>query len=157
MKKTTHYKGHRWTTEELRQLMQLWADKEPLDAIADSLNSKPAAILKMVNKLRKNGIPLERRRKGHWAGRSNKPWTQGEVEYLIRRRSEKATAEEIGEELGRTPNAVSGMIHNLRSQNVPVAMLGCGVRRLWNPDALKAVAMQSPDMKVIEMDALRTA
>jgi biotin operon repressor len=152
MKKTTHYKGHRWTTDELRQLMLAWAAGDGLYAIADSLNVTLSAVLKMIQKLRKNGIPMQRRHGGHVAGRSYRSWTQGEVEYLIRRREEKATCEEIGVELGRTPNAVHGMIQKLRQEQVPVAMRGNGVRRLWNADELKAVAVQSPDDHIIELD-----
>jgi len=152
MKKTLHYTGHRWTTEELRLLMQMWASRESVSDIATKLEVTTASVLKMVGKLRSNGVPLERRTKGHVAGRSNKSWTQGEVEYLIRRREEKATCEEIGIELGRTWNAVNAMIGNLRKEHVPVAMRGHGVRRLWNVDSLKAVAIQSGDCKIIEMN-----
>lgn len=155
MKATTHYKGHRWTTEELRNLMTLWAAKEPLSGIATNLNVTTASVLKMVNKLRKNGIPLERRTRGHVAGRSNKLWTQGEVEYLLRRRNEKATADEIAAELGRSIGAVHGMIGKLRSENVPIAMMGQGMKRLWNADALKGVALQEPEIADIETDMFR--
>lgn len=110
----------------------------------------------MVNKLRKNGIPLERRQRGHVAGRANTLWTQGEVEYLIRRRAEGATMDEIGIQLGRTPNAINGMISKLRSEDVPVAMLGQGVRRLWNADALKAVFLQDPESSIIELNTVQT-
>lgn len=152
MKTTKHYHGHRWTTDELKQLMQRWADREPLADIAEALGVTQTAVLKMVQRLRTNGVPLERRTKGHIAGRSNKPWTQGEVEYLIRRRDEKATSEEIAIELGRTTNAVNSMIGQLRSQQVDVAMRGCGVRRLWNADALKVVTLQSPNLQLIVSD-----
>lgn len=152
MKTTKHYKGHRWTTDELRKLMELWAAKTELPAIAEQLKSSTASVLKMVQKLRKNGIPLERRRKGHVAGRTNKLWTQGEVEYLLRRRVEKATVEEIAIELGRSIQGVHGMIQKLRGEGVPVAMFGQGVRRLWNADALKGVAIQSPDIIDIEAE-----
>lgn len=155
MKTTSHYKGHRWTNDELRQLMKMWAEEETLPLIATALNVTTAAVLKMVNKLRKNGVPLVRRKRGHVAGRSNRLWTQGEVEYLIRRRNEKATSEEIAVELGRTWNAVGAMILNLRQQDVPVGMLGSGVRKLWNADALKAVAIQSPESNIIELDQMR--
>lgn len=157
MKTTKHYKGHRWTTDELRTLMQFWANGQELSAIAEKLNVTTYAALKMVNRLRKNGIPLERRTKGHVAGRVNKPWTQGEVEYLVRRRAEMATSDEIATELRRTHQAISGMIAKLRSENVPVAMRGNGVRRLWNADSLKAVSLQSPEANVIELDATHSA
>jgi biotin operon repressor len=150
MKKTIHYTGHRWSTAELRVLMQGWAAKASVSEIADQLHVSEFAVLKMVNKLRKNGIPLERRTKGNFAGRLWKLWTQGEVEYLVRRRAEKATTEEIAVELGRTVNGVFGMISKLRRENVPIAMRGCGVRRLWNADDLKGVALQAPEILMIE-------
>lgn len=152
MKKTVHYTGHRWTDTELKVLMKKWAEGDALASIAESLNASTASVLKMVNKLRKNGIPLERRRKGHVAGRVNKLWTQGEVEYLVRRRREKATVDEIAVEIDRTWNSVNAMIQKLRNEHVPVAMLGNGVRRLWNADALKAVAMQDSDLHLIKQD-----
>lgn len=157
MKTTIHYKGHRWTTAELKALMQLWAAEESVPDIALKLNASTAAILKMVGRLRKNGIPLKRRIRGHIAGRANQSWTQGEVEYLLRRRIEKATCEEIGEELGRTWSAINAMIQKLRSENVPVAMRGNGVRRLWNVHDLKAVAVQAPESEVIELNAAKEA
>ena len=150
MKKTTHYKGHRWTDEELKVLMRMWADDSSMDEMESALGTTRSALLKMVQKLRTNGIPLKRRIKGHVAGRTNNLWTQGEVEYVVRRRQERATADQIGRELGRTPNAVSSMIAKLRSEDVPVAMLGCGVRRLWDADSLRAVAMQYPDSALID-------
>jgi biotin operon repressor len=150
MKKTKHYTGHRWSTEELKQLMALWSSGESLESIASTINVTTAAVLKTVGRLRQNGIPLQRRTRGHVANRTNKPWTQGEVEYLLRRREEKATSEEIANELGRTWAAVSAMIGNLRSENVPVAMRGNGVRRLWNADSLKGVAVQMPEHTNIE-------
>lgn len=153
MTKTPHYKGHRWTTKELRTLMELWAAGAELEVIADTLNATTAAVAEMVQRMRKNGIPLERRRRGHIAGRSNKLWTQGEVEFLVRRRMEKATSEEIAMEIGRTWNAVSAMITKLRNESVPIAMRGQGVRRLWNAEALKAVTVQAPEANVIELNA----
>ena len=137
MKKTTHYKGHRWTHEELIKLMQLWANEVPILDIANQLKSTQISILKQVQRMRKDGIPLARRRKGHVANKSNNCWTQGEVEYLLRRRNEKATSNDIAIELERTPNAVDAMIQKLRKENVKVAMRGNGVRRLWNAESLK--------------------
>lgn len=137
MKKTLHYKGHRWSNDELVKLMQLWANETPIIEIANSLKSTQIAILKQVQRMRKDGIPLSPRRKGHTANKSNSNWTQGEAEYLIRRRNEKATSGEIAIELERTPNAVDAMIQKLRKENVNVAMRGCGVRRLWDAESLK--------------------
>lgn len=152
MKKTAHYTGHKWTEAELISLMKLWADDEPLAVIAGELNSSQTAILKQVQRMRKAGVPLSRRRKGHVAGRTNKSWTQAEVEYLIRRRNEKSTSEEIAIELNRTPNAVDAMIQKLRKEDVPVKMRGNGVRRLWDAETLKAVALHViPDHAEREM------
>ena len=156
MKKTRFYKGHRWTNDELKKLMQLWAEGESVVYIADELNSSKYAIQKMVVKLRKEGIPLERRRRGHVAGRSNTLWTQAEAEYLVRRRYEKATIEEIASELGRSWSAVSGMTQNLRKEGVSVPMYGHGVRRLWNSDLIKKLAIEKDDeTAVIDLEARR--
>lgn len=159
MKKTKHYTGHRWTTQEIKDLMQLWDKDATLQEIAELLNVTTTAVLKMVLRLRKEGIPLRRRTKGHQAGQSWKPWTQAEVEYLVRRRAEKATCEEIAADLGRSWNAVNCMIGTLRKEGAPVAMRGMGVRRLWNVDALKAQAVRyAPDeLKVIQMDQASAA
>ena len=143
MKKTTHYKGHRWTTDELKQLMTMWAANKPLEEISSELKVTQVALLKQIQRMRKNGIPLSHRRNGHVAGRKNNNWTQGEVEYLLRRRNEKATSEEIGAELGRSPNSIDAMIQKLRKEDVNVAMRGNGVRRLWDAEALKAVNLHS--------------
>lgn len=141
MKTTTHYTGHKWTNDELKKLMKLWADDIPLDTIASELNSTSKAILKQIQRMRTNGIPLKRRTNGHQDGVRSTLWTQGEIEYLLRRRNEKATSEEIGSEIGRTPNAVDGMIQKLRKENVPIAMKGNGVRKLWNAEHLKALSL----------------
>lgn len=152
MKKTENYKGHRWTTEEIRVLMKLWADEKTMADIAEFFQLNQTAILKTINRLRKAGIPLARRTRGHKAGHSNKPWTQGDVEYLLRRRAENATSEEIGNELGRSFVAVNAMIQTLRKENVPVAMRGHGVRRLWDVEALKGLSVRIPESNVIEID-----
>lgn len=138
MKTTLHYKGHRWTQEELIALMAMWAEGKSPQEIADHLHATPFAVAKMVSKMRKNGIPLTRRRRGHPAGRSNTLWTQGEVEYLIRRRIERATADEIAVELGRNFSAIHGMVQKLQAELVQVPMYGNGMRRLWDANALRA-------------------
>jgi hypothetical protein len=88
--------------------------------------------------MRAGGIPLKRRTKGHHAGRSYKPRTQEEVEYLLRRRLAGETSESIAHDLDRSLSAVSGMIQTLRREDVTVAMRGQGVRRLWDAEALKS-------------------
>lgn len=157
MKKTLFHTGHRWTTDELRNLMKMWADEEPLGAIAAAMSCTTAAINKQILRLRENGIPMKKRTKGHKAGRAYLPWTQGEAEYLVRRREEKATCESIAVDLGRTWNAVNAMIGALRKEQVPVAMRGSGVRRLWDAEALKMVATQHGQCKIIELDSLKIA
>ncbi len=139
MKKTTTFKGHRWTDDELTALMGMWADGRSPFHIAKTLGVTPKAVDKMVVRLRQNGIPLQRRTKGHVAGRSNKPWTQSEVEHLMRRRKERATMDEIASDMGRTHHAINAMITKLRREGVPIMMFGQGVRRLWNRDSLIAV------------------
>jgi len=141
MKTTTHYKDHKWTNEELRLLMRMWAEEKTLEEISEALNSTPYAISKMVVKLRRQGVPLARRKKGHVAGRKNASWTQGEVEFLYRRRQESATAETIAMELGRTYHSVNAMILKLRGEGVKVPMLGSGVRKLWDATALQTMAI----------------
>ena len=133
--------GHRWTMEELSKLMNLWQDGVELRNIAQEMQSTPHAILWIVQRLRSNGVPLTRRTKGHVSGRSNRYWTQGEVEYLVRRRNENATNETIAIELGRSECAIQAMVANLRTNLVTIPLKGRGMRRLWNPDALKAISL----------------
>lgn len=143
MKKTEHYKGHRWTNDEMKTLIELWNNPEvPVKDIATKLNVTHYAILHHVGRMRKHGIRLLKRRAGNFAGRHNKSWTQGEIEYLVRRRNEKATNEDIANELGRTWNAVQVMIGKLRSEDLKIAMRGHGVRRLYDVEALKSVSLQ---------------
>lgn len=152
MKRTLHGNGHRWTPEEVEKLMRLWAQGASPGAIGEEVGASTHAVLRMVQRLRKEGVPLERRTRGNHAGRNSKLWTQGEVEYLVRRRSESATIEEIAIALGRSWNGVSAMLAKLRSENVPVAMYGQGRRRLWDAAALIATATQDPEAKIIALD-----
>ena len=135
--------GHRWTNDELHRLVQMWSADAALKTIAETLGATTFAINKVVIRLRKAGIPLKKRTRGHVAGRRNKPWTQEEVEYLVRRRAEKSTSEEIATDLDRTVYAVNGMIGKLRESNVNVGMLGGGVRKLWDA---KVIALRMHDM-----------
>ncbi len=155
MKRTKHHHGHRWTDEELKELIRLWDNDVSPDQIANQLGSTVYAIDTMVVRLRQNGIPLKRKKGGHAYGqRAGKPWTQGEIEYLVRRRNERATGEEIARELGRTHSAIEGMVQALRRANVPIAMKGNGVRRLWDPDRLRAtlVITKPEDTNIIRLD-----
>lgn len=129
--------GHRWTDEELKTLIAMWFGGKEFDEMAAVLGTTRFALNKQICRMRKEGIPLPRRTQGHKAGRRNTPWTQEEVEYLVRRREQKATAEDIATELDRTFFGVQGMIAKLRTEDVPVPMLGNGIRKLWCPEKLK--------------------
>lgn len=151
--KKTNDKGHRWTNEQLKELMALWEKNESLEVIAHQLSSTQNAVAKMVVRLRSNGIPLTRRNKGHRVGRHDQSWTQAEVEYLVRRRHQQATSEAIAFELGRSISAISAMIQKLRSESVNVPMLGCGVRRLWDSNMLKG-SFANEEEKVLPLKDL---
>ena len=129
--------GHRWTDPELRRLIGMWLDGCELDSIAKEFGITSRGVNKQIGRLRRDGVPLPRRNNGHKAERYNAPWTQQEVEYLVRRRNDLATAEQIGSELGRSYLAIQGMIATLRKEGVDIQMQGQGVRRLWNPELLK--------------------
>jgi hypothetical protein len=107
--------SHKWTEAEMRELIGLWIDGTPTEEIASRFGVRPRSITKIAGRLRREGIPLPKRNHGHIAGRFNKPWTQEEVEYLVRRRNERANAAQIAEELDRTHNAVANMIYKLRT------------------------------------------
>lgn len=130
--------AHRWTEAQMREFIGMWIAGKELDHIAEHFKLSPRSISKMAMRLRRNGVPLPKRNPGHRAGRYNKPWTQEEVEYLIRRRNEKATAEQIADELDRTYNGVAAIIGKLRSEGVNVRLLGQGTRRLWSAEKLRA-------------------
>lgn len=154
MKTTIHYKGHRWSQAEIVALMAQWSEGKPPAEIAEGLKVSPFAVGKMVVRLRKQGIPLKRRTRGHVAGRANQPWTQGEIEYLIRQRGERATMDEIAMAIGRTPLAIAAMIQKLRGEHVQVPMFGNGVRRLYDMNALRATFLEStPGGKASEVHA----
>lgn len=111
-----------------------------MDELAIEFKSTRYALLRQIQRLRQEGIPLKRRTKGNKADRAQQPWSQGEAEYLLRRRNERATAEEISLELGRSVMSIQGMIQKLIKEGVPIAMRGNGVPRKWDPENLKAVA-----------------
>lgn len=148
MKTTKHNYGHRWTNQQIKQLMQSWENGDSLANISESLQLTQNSISKMVVRLRQQGIPLKRRARGHVAGRSNTLWSQSEIEYLIRRRNDKATTEQIGIELGRTFNAVNAMVHKLRHEQVPIAMMGSGCRKLWDSNLLKAIFGNAENIEI---------
>ena len=128
---------HRWTDDELKQLMAMWLNGDDIDAIAHVFGISTYAVNKQVLRLRQNGVPLPRRSPGHRAGRFNMPWTPEEVEYVVRRRNEGGTYETIASELGRTYSGINGLLKRLHEEGVPVKMVGKGRRKLWNADRLR--------------------
>jgi hypothetical protein len=132
--------GHRWTNEEIADLMRAWARGDESAAIAARFEITQRGLHKMITRLRAAGVPLLPRKAGHRAGQHNRPWRQADVEYVIRRRREHATAEQIASELDRTYSGVNGLIQRARNgEGVPVPMLGSGKRRLWDPTLLMAL------------------
>lgn len=144
--------GHRWTEAEMREFIGMWMRGDDSDAIASHFKVTQRTVYKLAQRIRREGVPLPKRNQGHIAGRHNKPWTQEEVEYLVRRRNDRANAAEIGKELDRTHAAVAGMIGKLRQEGVNVRMLGHGVRRLWNPASIR-LAMAGRCLRVVEDEA----
>lgn len=139
----TRRNDHRWTTGELKELMRLWFSGADVGVIADQFAITPRGVNKQITRMRQNGIPLPRRKAGNQHGRAGKPWTQEEVEYLIRRRNERANAEIIANELNRSFMAVHGMVQALRKNGVDVTTFGQGRRKLWDPARLAdAVALR---------------
>jgi len=147
----TAKQDHRWSDEELKNLLSLWLAGTELDDIAHIFSVSRYAINKQIHRLRVNGVPVPRRKNGMKAGRHNQLWTQEEIEYLVRRRNEKATTEALGVELGRSFLAVQSMIQELRRQGVSIRMLGHGHRRLWNSDRLRE-AIVGRGLRVVGVD-----
>jgi biotin operon repressor len=138
----------RWTEAEMRRFIGMWIEGKELDDICEAFGTTRYAINKLAGRLRRDGVPLPRRNAGHRAGRRNQLWTPSEVEFLIRRRNEKATAEQIALELDRSFLAIQGMIQKLRLEGVRVRQLGRGTRKLWDPEMLKA-AMAGRGLRVV--------
>lgn len=149
--KLTSRNDHRWTDAEMKRFIGLWIAGRELDDIAREFTTTRYAINKMAGRLRRDGVPLPRRNAGHRAGRRNTLWTPQEVEYLVRRRNDKISAEQIAEELDRSFLAVQGMLQRLRLEGVSVRRLGQGTRRLWNPDSLRA-AIVGRGLRVVGAD-----
>jgi biotin operon repressor len=143
-----HKPRYRWAEDDLRTLIAMWCDGKVADEIGRHFGISARGVTKAIGRLRRQGVPLPKR--GGWVpGRRQKPWTQEEVEYLIRRRNERASSAKIAEELDRTDFAISAMIHKLRQEGVNVRMLGHGTRRLWNAENLRA-AMAGRMLRVVE-------
>jgi biotin operon repressor len=136
--------GHRWSNDEIRTLMRMWAEDKSLNEISEELKVTKTAAQRMIVRLRSEGIPLKRRTRGNFAGRRNSPWSQSQIEYLLRRRKERATIEEIANELERSVMSINSMIQTLRKEGVAVPNFGSGCRRKWNPVVAMA-SMQESD------------
>ena len=143
--------AHRWTEAELKTLIAMWVSDDDIEVIAKHFNVTRHAINAQVWRMRSEGVPIPRRRAGTQAGRSHTPWTQEEVEFLVRRRRDGATAEQIGVELGRTFSAVQAMTQTLRKSGVQIRMFGSGKRRLWSPQSLQ-VAMAGRHLALVSED-----
>lgn len=131
--------GHRWTTEAFQELIGMWLRGVETEEIALRFGFTVNGLNKVVQRLRKNGIPLPLRRRGHQAERRNKPWTQEEVETIVRMRNERSSTADIAATLDRTFYGVQAMILKLRTvEDVPVISLGEGRRRLWDAERLRA-------------------
>ena len=134
--------GHRWTNEELTHFTKLWLSKKTSLEVAKELKVSLSAVNKIAVRLRKNGFMLPYRRKGHQAGMNNKLWTQSEVEYLLRRREEGATSEEISSELDRTFYGVLGMLQSLRKHDINYKRIGSGKRKLWDTEKIQLALLR---------------
>lgn len=148
--------GRRWSEAQIRELIGLWLNERPTEEIASHFDMTARSVLKLVQRLRNQGIPLPKRAQGNFVGRHSKPWTQEEAEYLVRRRNDRANAAQIAAELGRTHNSVAAMIGKLRQEGVNVRYLGHGTRRLWNAESLRA-AIAGRMLRVVEDETQEAA
>lgn len=149
--KLTARNDRRWTQSEITLFIAAWLAGKELDEIAAQFGTTRYAINKLAGRLRRDGVALPRRNAGHRAGRRNKLWTQSEVEFLVRRRNEQATAEQIALELDRSFLAVQGMIQKLRIEGIDVRKFGQGKRRLWDAETLKG-AIAGRGLRVVGPD-----
>ena len=132
-----NHTGHRWTDEELKRLIAMWLSGVGLEEVAGSFGITMSAVTKQVTRMRRNGIPLPHRKRGNKAGRRQRLWTQEEVEYIVRRRRDGITAEQLAIELDRTFYGVQAMVLKLRKEGVAIRSLGGGRTRLYNVDTLR--------------------
>ena len=138
-----HVKNSKWTNEMMLSFIGMWIDGRSLEEIAEHFSVSRHAVNKMAGRMRRDGIKLKRRNAGHVTQRSNSLWTQSEIEYLIRRRSEGVSSEQIGEELGRSFLAVQGMIARLSKEGASIKKLGSGQKRLWSIEAVNMAVARS--------------
>lgn len=113
---------HKWTSDELRRLMEMWEAGSPTARIAAALRVTRIAVKSAVANLRKQGVTLTHRGPGGRLGATARRWTREEITHLMRRRAEWASAATIGSELDRTPNAIRVQSAYLRGRGVPVPL-----------------------------------
>ena len=140
--------GKRWTEAEMREFIGMWLAHTEAAEIGRYFGVTVRSVYKLVQRLRNNGVPLPPGKRGHVPERCNRPWTQSEVEYVVRRRNERATASQIAVELDRTHGGVTGLIARLREEGIQVRMLGQGTHRLWNAEELRA-AIAGRNLRVV--------
>jgi transposase len=144
--------GNRWTSEKLQEFIGLWLKGTELNDIAAHFGITGSGINKIAQRLRRNGVPLPLRKRGVKAGRRNQPWTQEEVEALIRMRAERRDTQEIAISLDRTFYGVQAMVIRLRSvEEIPLQKLGAGRARLWDADRLRE-AIAGRGLRVVNRD-----
>ena len=129
--------GHRWTTKELQKLIGMWLREMEVKDICKHFQIAPTGLNKLIQRLRKNGVPLPLRKKGHKPDRYNKPWTQEEVETVVRMRNAGSSTSDIADALERSFYGAQGMILRLKNEDIPIKSFGSGMRKLWDPQRLR--------------------
>lgn len=131
-------KGRRYTNKQLQTLIGMWLRDVSTEEICQHFGIQPTGLNKLVLRLRANGVPLPLRKRGHKPDRYNKPWTQEEVETVVRMRNEKRSTADIADAVDRSFYGVQALILRLRNvEGVPVLSLGGGMRKLWDPQRLR--------------------
>lgn len=143
--------AHRWTDTELKVLIAMWTSDKPIDEIASHFGVTRHAINAQVWRMRAQGVPIPRRTAGTKLGRAYANWTQEEIEFLVRRRRDGATAEQIGVELARSFCAIQAMVQTIRKQGVDIPMFGSGKKRLWSAANLQ-VAISARHLALVRED-----
>lgn len=62
MKKKESLKHHMWTKEEIKKLYEIW-EKYSAEDVAESLGIEVGQVRYMVTQMRKQGFPLQKKRK----------------------------------------------------------------------------------------------
>ena len=135
----TQRHDHKWTTKEFQKLIGMWLRDVPMEELCLTFNITSSGLNKAIQRLRQNGVPLPQRKRGHKPERYNKPWTQEEVETVVRMRNERRSTTDISNTLERSFYGVQSLIMKLRNEeDVPVVSLGSGMRRLWDAERLRS-------------------